>query len=137
MAPRLPDWRPRLDRVVSLANRQPWRWGEHDCLAFAARDIEALTGEDLFAPYRGQYDDEAGANRIAPDVGEFMHELAERQGWPRIKAVQAREGDLALFDRGLPIVGVVYTRLIFPNKPAGLRSLPCSAASIVWAVGYG
>lgn len=137
MAPRLPDWKTRLDALIAAANRAPWAWGNHDCLAFAAKVVEAVTGEDLFEPYRGRYHDEAGAAALVPDVAQFMRNLAERQGWPEISAQEAQDGDLAIFERGsVPLVGAIYGSMVFPRSPRGLRTVSRFMASNAWAVGF-
>lgn len=137
MLPRLPDWRPRLDSVISVANRRPWQWGVHDCLAVAAEAVLAVTGSDLFEPFRGKYATEAQATTLVPDVAAFMADTAQAQGWPQIPPCEALDGDLALFQApgGRALVAVVYGRLAFPDEPAGLRTLPRAAAATIWAVG--
>lgn len=137
MLPRLPDWRSRLAAEISAANLRPWAWGSHDCMMFAAGVVLAVTGEDLAGTYRGRYVDEAGARALVPDVAAYVAQLAERQGWPEISPNQAQDGDLALLDHGIPIVGVIYGRLVFPKSPAGLRTVTRGIASKVWALGYG
>jgi hypothetical protein len=140
LTPRLADWRERLAAVVASGNVAPWAWGgdrPHDCLAFAARVVAALTGRDLYEPFRGRYSDEAGAAALVPDVGAFMDAVAADQRWPIISERQALEGDLGLFGRpgSLVLVGAVYGRLIFPREPAGLGSVARASASKIWAVG--
>lgn len=142
MAPRLPNWRSRLAAEITAAASRPWQWGAgglgepHDCLAFPARCVEAVTGEDLYEPFRGRYVDEPSARGLVPDVGAFLVHLAEREGWPEVHPREALDGDLALFNHGLAMGGVIYSRLVFPKSPSGLRTVTRGLARKVWAVGY-
>lgn len=52
---RLADWWPRLQAVVTAFDGQPFVWGATDCACFAAACVEAVTGRDVMATYRGEY----------------------------------------------------------------------------------
>lgn len=52
---RVPDWQERL-RVVFLEwEHRPFKWGETDCACFASACVQAITGRDPLATYRGEY----------------------------------------------------------------------------------
>lgn len=58
---RLPDWEPRLHAYLAGVMRAPFAWGSHDCALFVGSAVEALTGVDPAAAYRGGYSTETGA----------------------------------------------------------------------------
>lgn len=73
---RLPNWRKRFETFIDQVKATPFAWGEFDCgPAFAGRLVEALTGADLAAPYRGRYKTAAGALRVIRNEG--FADLAE------------------------------------------------------------
>jgi hypothetical protein len=47
-----PNWRARLSETIEAARRKPFA-GDHHCGMFVADCIEAMTGVDLAAGYRG------------------------------------------------------------------------------------
>jgi hypothetical protein len=56
----------------ALWQRQPFVWGETDCIMAVCTYIASVTGIDPAAPWRGTYNDEAGAAAIfAPYGGVF------------------------------------------------------------------
>ena len=92
------DWRSRLHAVVVSVIHEPGSYGTNDCALFTARCIEAITGEDLSAPFRGTYNTRAGglaalAAAGFADLGEFA-----AANFEEIHSSQARNGDLALID---------------------------------------
>ena len=130
------DWQARLAEVFTERASDAFEWGRNDCALFAADCIEAMTGLDPAAEYRGTYDDERGALRIVVDGS--MEELADRW-FPRLPSVaSASVGDVGL-------VMVPETRLeAFAVCGGGGWYLPAArglavyqnhAARIAWGVG--
>lgn len=103
---RLSDWRSRLHAVVAARMRRPFAWGD-DCASFAGESVEAVTGIDFYAPFRGKYDDAIGAMRVIAGAG--FNDLAElvAELFPEIAPANAEIGDLAIIDEaGRPALGV-------------------------------
>ncbi len=57
------DFAERLHAAVAARRGQPFQWGENDCALFACDLVEAATGVDYAAPFRGRYRTAAGAAR--------------------------------------------------------------------------
>ncbi len=72
------DWRSRLADEMDRQAREPFGWGAQDCaLGLACGAVEALTGVDLGAEWRGRYDTPMAALRIlresgAETLGDFV-----------------------------------------------------------------
>lgn len=66
---RLRGWPEKLFAYIESRRHTPFAWHENDCWSFPAGAILAITGEDLFAPYRGRYSDEAGAAALIAEAG--------------------------------------------------------------------
>ena len=49
------DWRPRLTEYLARVAGARFRPGQHDCALFAAGAVEAMTGHDPAAEWRGTY----------------------------------------------------------------------------------
>lgn len=137
---RLPGWRRRMAAFIDEVRRHPLAWGEFDCgPAFAGRHVELMTGDDLAARWRGQYDSPAGALRLIRaagfgDLGDLVASLL-----PEIHPSTARIGDLA----GVPAeggfgigLGIVAGDRIFVLHPDdGLGTVDLLAARRAWRVG--
>jgi len=62
---RLHDWDHRLSQAIEAARGTPFAYGTHDCCVFAADCIEAVTGRDIAAAWRGRYDTWSGGLKLA------------------------------------------------------------------------
>ncbi len=92
---RHPDWPKRLYRAIEARAAAPHQWGVNDCCLYAADLVEAMTGEDLAAPFRGTYRSEADADAVMRAMGwaslaDMMDAMLPR--WPH----RPRRGDVVL-----------------------------------------
>lgn len=62
---RLHDWPERLSETIAAARGTPFAYGAHDCCLFAADCIQAVTGVDVAADWRGRYDTWDGGLKLA------------------------------------------------------------------------
>jgi len=140
---RFPDWPLRLDAAVEAARGLPSGYGEgqsHCCL-FASGVVQAITGTDVYAWFRGRYRDERGAyvalRRFAGgDVPEAVAKIAADVGAPEILPELAGRGDVVLIDTpdgpAMAIcLGATVTTVL---KPAGLAFLPRGVITRAWKV---
>jgi len=112
---RLKDWQSRFAALVAGARARPFEWGTHDCCLWAADAVQALTGRDPAAQWRGTYSSELGAFRIVFKLG----------GLPAIAALGGAEIDPALAVTG--DVGTV-------RWPDGIVSLGVCGGDGRWMV---
>lgn len=73
----------------------PFAWGSNDCLLFAADAVEACTGLDLAAKWRGQYADAVGAARMLHAGGGVAGFCSEHLG-QEIRPALAQPGDIGI-----------------------------------------
>ncbi|TPK19188.1 hypothetical protein [Mesorhizobium sp. B2-5-12] len=135
---RLPDWDRRLARLVSSITDAPGVWGESDCLLTAAAGIEAITGEDIMAPWRGRYTTEVGAARLMRKEGcENVEDvLGKFFGLPTIGRLLARRGDVAVVEQGgVLCAGFVCDRGFLARTETGRTFLPQTAIKTAFRVG--
>lgn len=135
---RRPGWPERLAAYLATARRRPFAWGAHDCALFSAGAVEALTGTDLAAPYRGRYTTARGAARVLRRAGAGSLDAFVAGYFPRLPGpLLAQRGDLALVDSGTGAglaLGVVYGAQVLSVGPDGLAEVPLSAAVTAWRV---
>lgn len=90
------DWRVRLNEAIRLLRRQPLVWGENDCgIGLAAKAIEAMTGIDPAAEFRGKYSTAAGALKLIKQAGFDDLESYARSLLPEVHPSTAKAGDIA------------------------------------------
>jgi hypothetical protein len=135
---RLPGWPERLAAIVDAHRDTPFCWGGHDCCLFAATVVDALTGHDPAAAYRGTYATEAEAEALIGQRGlpAFLAEQAAAAGLPQLAHPSlAHRGDLALVMVGnTPLLGVVLDDLVAAPATDGLAFVPASSATMAWGV---
>ncbi|MDS9468597.1 hypothetical protein RGQ15_13590 [Paracoccus sp. MBLB3053] len=102
---RLPNWRARLAAEMDRQRRDPFAWGSHDCaLGLAAGAIEAITGNDMAAEWRGRYTTPLGALRVLRKAGhasftDFVAAHLPEHDHPD----QADIGDIGLVESDGPV----------------------------------
>src|SRR5579864_5172264 len=116
MLTRVAHWDTRaLYNFLRERAREPFAWGKNDCALFVADAVEAMTGVDIAAEFRGLYQSEEEAFALIRTVtgGEGIEAAAawcaarhnlEEFAYP----LGARRGDLVtLEDAGRVIAGLV------------------------------
>ena len=126
----------RFDALIGDRMAAPFAWGANDCCMFAADCVQALTGHDPAAAFRGTYSDARGAVKVLEAVGGLEH-AAVMAGDP-IPPLMAGIGDVGLVqleDRELlaVCVGAVW----LAPAAGGLAARPLDAASKAWRVNRG
>lgn len=91
---RLPEWEERLTAYIAEVRARPFEWGQHDCVLHGASAVEATTGVDIAADYRGSYHDKAGAAAILKTQGKGTLLRTLDATLERRKPSRARRGDL-------------------------------------------
>lgn len=133
---RLPDWKPRLTAWLARAARRPFAEGEHDCALFFAGAVEAMTGTDPAAVWRGRYPSTAAGLRMLRREGFADHVALAAARLPEVPAAYARTGDGAVVPTpDGPALGLVQGEMIYVLGPTGLRLVPRSLASHAFRVG--
>jgi len=106
---RLPDWDKRMVLVTARHMREPQAWGTSDCITRAADVVEALTGFDPVAEFRGKYHTEEGAavimrRRKCENVEQLLEKYFEPVG-----RLSAQRGDLVTVEEDGVIAAAYVT----------------------------
>jgi hypothetical protein len=106
---RLTNWRQRLmgpEGPVEQARAKHFAWKGNNCIAFAGRCVEAVTGENPYAPYDDACADEAEAMALLAENGCARIDDAAARFFPRHveddgsdAPGKARTGDLGIVER--------------------------------------
>ncbi len=127
---RLPDWRARLLTYVANAAQTPFEEGKHDCALFFAGAVDAMTGVDFAAPWRGRYTTTRGGLRVLRRDGFADHVALAAYHLPGKPPAFLAVGDGAVVetDDG-PALGVVQGAQVYILLPHGLGLVPVTAAA--------
>ena len=143
---RLPDHRQRMNAAINEARGREFEYGTFDCCLAAATVIEAMTGTDLMADFRGRYKSAAGAARLLKETGyptllKMLISHIPEHGGKRIPVAKAGIGDLvltkvALHDAAMgQACGICCGRFaLFPGQ-TGWTSLSMKHVHAAWRVG--
>lgn len=115
---RVPDWDRALPLVVERHMALPGEWGVSDCLLTAGDAIEAVTGVDILAEFRGRYSTEIGAARLmrkhgcenVDDVFRVFFSL------PPVGRLMAQRGDVGTVMQGGQLTAGFMTERGFAAK---------------------
>lgn len=138
---RLEGWEDRLDAAIEEARRRPFEWGVHDCALFAAGIVEALTGFDCCAEWRGGYAGEAEAAQVVRASGGLSAMVTAVLGQPILIAF-AQRGDVVMIEVGPSAewegaLGVCVGDKAAVATASGLRFAPRAMWLHAWRVGAG
>lgn len=131
---RLPDWKPRLTRYLAAAARKPYALGAHDCALFAAGAVNAVTGQDPAAAWRGGYDTKTGGLRLLQAAGYRDHFQATSAALEAIAPSFAAAGDIAAVHDGAgqTALGVVQGEMVYVLRETGLGLVPRTSMFRAW-----
>ncbi len=151
MLARHEQWEAKRHHSIEAHKAKPFAWGEHDCALSVCNHVQAMTGIDLAAAFRGQYESEdaalAAMGRICRDATTLEHvveQLAAQRGIPEIKPLHAQRGDVVLLDNPSPstglnrqALGIVHLngRHVVVTGPDGLRLLRLAHVRRAWRIG--
>lgn len=130
------DWASRLISVIDAADNKPFAWGKQDCALFAADCVQAMTGEDFAAPFRGRYDTALGSVRALKMMGYASLEeyVIAVLGEP-INANTAGRGDVVMVDtpegKALGVVAGIEAAVAGVN---GLVLMPRDSWLSAWRI---
>jgi len=143
--PRCPDWRARLSAYFVAVAARPLVYGTHDCALFVAGAVEAMTGVDPAARWRGRYesilegldllgqDDSLGENAD----GERDHIHIVKGLFKRVPQAFAQVGDIAVVGvagQNIPALGIFEGQHIAVLREGGLGMIPRETAILAYRV---
>lgn len=130
---RLPDWNARLNAALTAEKVKPFAWGQSDCCRFAARLVEAMTGEDVMAGF--DYSSEAEARLQIGSFGGLRQFLRHTFG-PWRKPAFAHRGDVMLAKGGMAVGVCLGSRVAVMTEDRGYEALPRSAFVAAFPLGW-
>lgn len=101
-----------LAEYIASKNNTPFEWGVFDCCIFASECVKIKTGLDLYADYRGKYNDEASAQTVQKQIG-YIEEVLDKH-FERISVDFIRRGDVVMFENG--VMGIYYNGYFSTGK---------------------
>jgi len=139
---RAEDWVNRLDDYFKRTETLPFSLGANDCCLFAAGAVQAMTGVDLAARFRGKYRTEAGAMRILKryadgDVRAMMTRMARDNALEEVTPLRLTRGSIALISHdGRESLGVISLTGAHILAPAvtGRAQFPLTRALTGWLI---
>lgn len=129
------DWLAALTEFIEARRATPHAWGTNDCCVFVADAVQAMTGVDPAAEYRG-YSTEKQALAILKKAGGMEALFTAHFGNP-VGILQARRGDIVLGDAtdGTPAVGICLGNVVAYVAEQGLQFHPLASQRLAWKVG--
>ncbi len=131
------NWPEILNQCIDDARRREFTWGRFDCCMWAADTVEAMTGTDYAAEFRGKYKTIRGAVKALN-----KRTLKEVMDGKFARTEHPSRGDLVLIPieiTGQPIegIGICAGDKLVMIGDGGLEFLPLSVATAAWAVKHG
>jgi len=127
------DWRARLGEYQATEARTPFEYGKSDCALFAAGALNAMTGTDPSANYRGRYTTLRGGLRILRKDGFRDHVERAAALLTEVPPQRVRVGDIAVVETADgPSLGVVQGEWVVVKTLSGLGFVPIDQAKRVF-----
>lgn len=136
------NWQALLHGYLCACRAREFQYGSFDCCLFVCDAIEVMTGVDVAAPFRGQYQSRKQAFRALGNyagrasVEAVTERVTSDHGMPEIKPALAQRGDVVLLrrahDYSLAVVGLDGS--ILAAAGWGCERAPFSLAVRAWRV---
>lgn len=94
------DWRSALHSYLAANQDTPYSPGTWDCSMFAAGAVEAMTGTDYAADYRGEYETVAEGETLLAADGYADQVALVAAHFDQVPPALARVGDIAVVEQG-------------------------------------
>ena len=123
---RVPDWENRLVGTIESFRDRPFAWGVNDCCIFAGACLEAVTGLNPAAGFKGRYRTREEAEAILRGLGPGgLLGLLSRRFGPQVMPFEAQRGDLVVaMGEGGASIGILWGgRAAFLGEAFGHRGL--------------
>jgi len=97
---RLDNWQTNLSELLKSRMAEPFHIERFNCLMWGFEAVQAVTGVDHYAPFRGKFKTAKGAAKVLRQVGqaETSVELLERLFGEKKPLAFARRGDIVAAD---------------------------------------
>ncbi len=127
-------WEMAFSDYLAAARGAPFAWGTNDCMLFAAKAVEVITGLNFYKQYL-PYNTESEANLILQANGGLQAMVSKVMGNGYTNYRQARRGDLALIKMPDFSLGIIDDsgQGIASVAPGGAVRLPIRMAARVWS----
>jgi len=138
---RKPGWEQKFNNLIERNRRRKFKWGEHDCMHFAAEVIRELGIDvDVIKKHRGKFKTATAVKKILKQNGgmrKFALEIFKE--FPQISLHSAKRGDVVLMDVGGEdfVIGVCVGMEAAVLGPEGTDFVSIKQhGKIVWAIGH-
>jgi formylmethanofuran dehydrogenase subunit D len=131
---RIPNWERELFALIDANRDTPFQWGEHDCIAWGAACVTAITGK---APVNNKLKrkDEKQAARLLKKIGGVSAAVTMELGDPMVNKLMARRGDIVVLSNGeRECVGVCVGDSAACVDYDGMVFIPMTKAVSAWRV---
>lgn len=138
MLTRRQDWPEKLAAEIAGAQALPYVIGQHDCLRFTCRVIEAMCGVDFwhqFGGYTTLREAQDKIKTVAPTLQEAVCKVLNAEA---LSPSMARRGDVLVYqDAGGQHLGICSGAFVALLQRHGLVMLPLNAVGMVCSVKVG
>lgn len=127
-------WEKRFSEYLKEAQNLEFVWGEFDCIMFAAKGLEVITGQNFYQEYVG-YTDEAGAKALIEQAGSIDKLVSKHLGPSHGNRLQARRGDLVLLRLPELTLGIIDDtgQKVAAISHKGYVRIPLIKAHRIWS----
>jgi len=136
---RYSDWSTRLREFEESRSPMPFQWGVNDCCLYACDAIQAITGVDPAASFRGYTTEEEANEKIAAygSIEKLAESVCADLGFSEVPVKFAKRGDIALCEwQGKQFMCVLGTSS-YPHGPSerGAVAYPRGCMKRAWSIG--
>lgn len=134
---RLPDWEQRFHEFMDRGYSRVYKPGVTDCAIYCADMVEAITGVDPAAGWRGTYSTEEEIAQILDATGGLVNLVSSIIGYP-VAPLQARRADVVYtrWNDTEESVGVCLgARVAFPTASGIELRYSRRVATLAWRIG--
>ena len=134
------NWVSLLNEFILSRSGMNFQYGGFDCCLFICDGIEAMTGVDVAADFRGKYKSKTGAGKICKKMNGVLGiatAVCKEMGFKTVAPNYAGRGDIVYFEPGgSGAMGLISTcgRSIVAAGAQGCSFTPKKDGMIFWRI---
>lgn len=133
---RIERWATALNNAIDAERAKDFEWGLSDCSLFVADCVNAMTGVDWAADFRGHYSTAKGSLLALRKYGKgTLYKTMDHYFARHTSILMARRGDVVVMESEIgQCLGICIGATVAFRSPDGVVFMPLTKCVAAWVI---